>query len=189
MNEHEYFIKTKDKFDIAKTELIKIFNCQTEFPENPFQEEYSNFKFEEFDWILSGEFWPVLKEVADLSFDSEICISVIDPDPEKYFFPNFGFYNWLQLSTAMTALEYWETINKSPPHSPADCILVNSEKLFIYPKSKSWAIFGCRSEGLCVFGSKYNMPNVGWRDLEWAVDLSKAQISQDFSINIRQNFR
>ena len=189
MKKYECFIRTKEQFDLAQSELLEIFDFQKEFPENPFNSQYSNYQFEEFDWMLSGEFWPVLKEVANRSLDNKIALSVIDPDPEKYFFSNFGFYNWAELSTAMTTAEYWEIINIPPVQSPADSILVNSEKLFIYPSSKKWAIFGSRSEGLCVLGSKYDMPNVGWRDLEWAADISQGSISQDFAVRIQKNFK
>lgn len=95
-----------------------------------------------------------------------MLLAVLDPNPEVCFFRS-GLFNWAVMSPGDSDSDYWSIINAGPNSSPADCILVNSFRIALVPRSGRWALWGDRDMEICVLGSDIQMPNE-WKSVEWA---------------------
>lgn len=150
-----------------------MFITDRTFPEQVFQPDRHCLGFEEFDWALSGGFWPFVQAVAQACHDTEVLIAVLDPTPSWYF-GEFNYFNWIELPVSASADEYWRAIDTAPPGHSADSVLINSETVLWMGNSERWGIFGERSFGICAFGSDTetnpaNVDDVNWRSVDEAL--------------------
>ena len=124
-------------------------------PSQLFSLEFERFFFEEFDWAMSKEFWTCISRMARCCGDRSCLIAVLEPDPSKYYKDEFGFYSWAELDVACTPDDYWRIISAAPDcGSAADSIVANANRAVWTAKSGAWYVYGERSAGICVFGSK-----------------------------------
>ena len=170
-------IKEHKNFEKFLKLIERVIKVKKNLPEQVFNQQFSNYLFEEFDWSMTSDFWnEVLKELAVASSDKEIIIAVLDPDPIRYFYETFGEYNVLKLSTNISGQEYWNILKIGPENSEADAILFNSETVIWLPLSMKWAIWGNRSYGVCILAFSDKMlreqasfSTKGWRKADEAL--------------------
>ena len=163
------FMRDAKAFVTARTGVEKSFLLKESLPSQVFQSGFNWFAFEEFDWALSNEFWPSIQKLAIASGDSSLLMAVLDPEPEGYFMKEFGYYNWADVPVSISQDDYWNLLNVSPEGSPADSVLVNSEKLIWLPHSAAWAIRGERSSGVCVLAARERAQIDSWHGVDWAL--------------------
>ena len=118
---------------------------------------YRHFRFIEFDSTSGGPFWPVLKGLMCLSEDDHVNLVVLEPDPIKYFFAQFQSYGALRFDLSTSSDDYYEALSTGPTVSPADALLYNSEVVVWFPDSLKWIIWGERSVGLAVVGTRVDL--------------------------------
>ncbi|MEI5907051.1 hypothetical protein WAK64_08275 [Bacillus spongiae] len=152
MNLEKFFIKDDNEFELLKEKVMTIFNEKINLPEQVFSQEFGNFKFEEFDWAMSGEFWKTLKKLAVHTNDEFVLTAVIEPNPVDYFHKEFKYYNWIKMSIDLSTDNYFELLELGPEESPADAVLYNSYTVVWLSPSMKWAIWGEREYGICVIG-------------------------------------
>ena len=120
---------------------------------------------------MSAEFWDFsLQPLARSLNDSHILTAVLDLDSKDYFYPNFGYYNVLNLPAATTGVQYLKGLETGPLESPADAILYNSETVVWVPSGGRWAIWGQREYEICI---------LAFAD-EQAMHLAKAFLHQNW---------
>lgn len=136
-------------------ELRKIANCcfdlESNLPQQVFKTHFTKFFFEEFDWLLTEDFWNDIRK-SKRSNESKLIFGVLSPDSDNYFYKHFGFYNWLVLDSKILSNEYLEILKVAPNNNLADAIYYNSNIVIIYPLSLEWAIWGDRRYGTCILG-------------------------------------
>lgn len=171
-------------------------------PHQVFKKNFGNFVFEEFDWTMTSRFWDMdIKELARASGDTEIYMSVREPNPVNYYFSHFGYYNALKMSSHSSGKEYFSLLAKEPKTSPADAIRYNSGTIVWMPMSGKWAIWGERSYSICVLGfakdSKTKTPQGRgwWRSVPEALDelvencfLNSPKAFKEFSDTLLKNY-
>lgn len=133
------FIRNTREFEESRQEIEKTLTNEC-LPGRVFHRDFRWFAFEEFDWAMSGAFWPIMQELAQASGDISLLMAVLDPEPEGYFKKEFGYYNWVNIPISASRDDYWELLSDHPESSPADSFLANSEKVIWLPRSAKWAI-------------------------------------------------
>ena len=154
----DLFIHNKKDFNEISNFIEKIFKLNKSLPENVFSSQFSNYKFNEFEWLMYDEFWNFTKKLNNITGDSSIIISVIDPDPIEYHFKYFNFFNTVKIPIEFSAEDYQSVLDFHLPGSKADAIIYNSNVIAIFPISKKWAIWADRSYGIMVLG--YNLDEI-----------------------------
>lgn len=163
------FISDCNVFIEKRNKVESCFILNNSLPEVVFAEGFSHFRFDELDWALSSDFWPAIQELCAISGDDWLLVAVVDPNPLNYYKKEFDLYNWVEISTSASKDEYWEIINRHPDYSPADSILINSEKIVWLPNSEKWAVWGERAFETCVLGYRdAKMSRLGG-ELDWAL--------------------
>ncbi|MBV6500828.1 MAG: hypothetical protein CJBNEKGG_03315 [Prosthecobacter sp.] len=183
-----HFLFDEEVFDRLHAYLDSIICTNVRLPKVPFKAPLKANGFEEFDWILSGEFWSTLQDFATHSGDHELIFSVLEPDPVNYFKETFGYYNWAILPSSLSIDDYWDFLNNAPNNSPADSILANAQVVVITAPSKRWAVWGERASGLCVLATVNNDKMPDWNNIRWLSALYKNKEWMDFSIEVAQQF-
>ncbi|MGE3540687.1 MAG: hypothetical protein AB7N91_25015 [Candidatus Tectimicrobiota bacterium] len=148
----ELFVQSQEAFERSLSLLNIAFNPKKRIPEQVFRYPFAEFAFAEFDWVMSADFWKSLKK-SHLNIDEELLlVAVLEPDPCRYFYEVFGYYNFFKLSLNSSSDDYWAALQEGPENSPADAMLYNSEVIVWVPESLKWAIWGERSVGVCAIG-------------------------------------
>jgi hypothetical protein len=154
MKTETQFLRDARTFEERSKQLRNVVLVDRCLPEQVFHDQFHRFAFEEFDWAMSSEFWLCLQELAQVSCDTLVLMAVLDPDPKDYFLREFGYINWADIRTSMSASDYWNLLNAHPKDSPADSVLANSEKVVWLPHSGKWVVWGERSRGVCVLAAR-----------------------------------
>lgn len=157
-----YFLKNHQDFENTQNIIEQIIEKKNELPNLVFKSTYSGFLFENFDNTLSSSLWPVLKKLAINSNDSSIILAVLKPDPQTYYFREFGYFNWCNIPVNLSLNEYEEILNFEPIESPFDTIQLNSNLIIWTSVSKKWAIWCDRSleVSIIAFDSKESYYNL-----------------------------
>jgi hypothetical protein len=140
-----YFLKDHKDFKKTKHIISQIIEERNELPKKVFKPEYSFFLFENFDNTLSSDLWPILKNLTTNSNDSSVILSVLRPDPEAYYFKEFGYFNWCNIPIDINLTDYEKILNFEPVDSQFDTIQLNSNLIVWTSPSRKWAIWCDRS--------------------------------------------
>ncbi len=185
-------------FNEAQGLINKAFRRTQQIPNLVFNEKFNQFFFEEFDWAMTPEFWNTIQRLALASNDTDIFLTVLDPDPINYFFDNFGYYNSMKLPVNITGKDYENILQTGPKDSPADAVLYNSEVIVWLPVSMKWAIWGERSCGICILAftkdSNLKTPEGRWQSVHEAlkdliaVDFREKKIPKEFADSLIENY-
>lgn len=201
MNFGNLFVRDNKEFNEFKEMIIAIFNIENNLPEQVFDKKFGDFKFEEFDWTMSGEFWNTLKKLAIQTKDDFVLTAVLKPNPVKYFYKEFNYYNWIKLPVNLSADEYYEILEVGPEESPADAVVYNSYTVVWLSPSMKWAIWGERDYGISVIGfnkmshqNKLSFSLKSWRSIDDAVlswietNFMSQELQQDFVKTLYSNY-
>ena len=188
MPESPYHPRTESSFEQQRNGLQSIIDTRRRLPEVPFLQRWMVRGFDEFDWVMGANFWPVAQELGRTAGDSEILIAVLDPDPVDYHKSTFGYYNWGALPIELSASSYWDFLKAAPASSPADSILLNSQVVALWAPSLKWAIWGERDSGLCVLASIPAMTPPSWKGMDWLHSLHPSAEWADFAQQFDQQF-
>lgn len=170
------FLNDTQDFEAAKSEIEKVFIVDGGLPARVFKSVYRQFAFEQFLWMLSGDVWPAIQQLAKSSNDETVLMAVLEPKPDSYYKREFGYYNWVRLPISQFGVDYWKLLNQHPPESPADSILCISETILWLPPSAKWAIWGDRGYDICVLGGVQAADP--WHDLAWAVEYMRGNFRE-----------
>lgn len=152
MNDIDYLSLTE--YEAHSEFLQSVFNCQRRLPENVFRAKMAHHCFFEFDSMMAPDCWVLLSELANRYENDAIVVTVLDPDPVKYFHEAFGHSSAFKISGEATEDDYFAHLSHEPPRSPADAVLYNSRIVSWVPfEESSWAIWGERETGIAVLGA------------------------------------
>ena len=130
--------------------LQSVISISSELPSLVFGPGFSNFRFFEFDYILSESFWPVLKALATSSGDSHLLFWVLMPDPAKYYKQQFGRYGVIRFDTADSEGDFANVLFQALGGNAADALAYNAKRVAVYSPSTKWAIWGDRVQEIGV---------------------------------------
>lgn len=119
-------------------------------PAQAFRSQYDRFRFLEFARFTNPEFLILLKRLMESSRDNQTNLIVLEPDPETYFYKNFGTFGALEIGADESWDRYRTQMESGPRSSPADSLAVNSFSLIWFPPSLRWIIWGERSPDMMV---------------------------------------
>jgi hypothetical protein len=197
----DLIIHNSKEFKEIQKNFAQVFNISQVFPYQVFNDNFGKFSCYEFDRALFSDFWPALQKLAQASHDNFIFMAMISPDPVTYMYKNFGYYNWFKLPLTITAKEYGEVVHAGPSQDPLENIVYISEIVAWVPLSCKWAIWGQRSDGICILGfadENSVIPNTFlpglWRPIDEALEglvsltFPNQQIPQDVADTFIENY-
>jgi hypothetical protein len=148
------FIERKNLFQQKQAEIDSLITRQNQLPEQVFNSEISGYLFFHFDEIFTGEFFEKMKSFLNAIGEARLTLAVIKPDPEEYFYRNFGKYPAVEFSVKDTSDDYLVSLEENPNDSPADALNYNSDILVLYSERLKWAIYADRNFELGIIGFK-----------------------------------
>lgn len=177
MNQYEHlFVRSEKEFRVYQNIVDHVFNQNKRLPQQVFRKNFDCFLFQEFDWALSDDILPTIKELLNVTQDREFLTAVLKPDPVDYYLKEFGYYNWLKASVNISGEDYVNALWTHPKDSIADNIITNSNIVVWLSHSLQWAIWADRDMEICIIGmvSKKDCPkNIlleeGWKPLNHPV--------------------
>lgn len=145
-----FFIQDVIEYNNLKEFLEEIFHLNKEIPDQVFQKDFGDYLFEQFDVIMSEEFWTAIRGLAEKSKDDYVILGVLNPHPMDYYYKEFGYFNWVKLPLNLNKDDYWNIINEGPRNYEADAIIFNSFIIALFPPSKKWGIWADRNYEISV---------------------------------------
>ncbi|WP_078554455.1 hypothetical protein [Bacillus alkalicellulosilyticus] len=150
MEWNSFFIKDVNEYLDLKAILEEIIDINKEIPNQVFQKEYRGYLFQQFDNIMSEEFFSTIRGLAEKSNDDYIVIAVLNPHPMDYYYKEFGYFNWAKLPLSLSNGYYWSILNEGPPNWEADAIVHNSFIIAFFSPSRKWGIWADRNYEISV---------------------------------------
>ncbi|MBK7706134.1 MAG: hypothetical protein IPJ30_10215 [Acidobacteria bacterium] len=147
-------MERKNLFQKKQSEIDSLITRQNQLPEQVFNSEISGYLFFHFDEIFTGDFFERMKSFLKASNEEKLTLAVLKPDPENYFFRNFGKYPVVECSVKDTSDAYLAGIEETPNDSPADALVYNSDIVILYSENLKWAIYADRNFELGIIGFK-----------------------------------
>ncbi|XYQ03997.1 hypothetical protein ACS7OT_08770 [Bacillus safensis] len=177
MNQPEHlFIRSEKEFRFYQNLVDHVFEQNKRLPQQVFRKNFDCFLFQEFEWALSDDILPTIKDLLNSTSDREFLTAVLKPDPVDYYFKEFGYYNWLKASVNISGEDYVNALWTHPKGSIADNIITNSNIVVWLSRSLQWAILADRNLEISIIGmvsKKDCPPNIllekGWKPLDHPV--------------------
>ncbi|AVM24720.1 hypothetical protein [Bacillus pumilus] len=170
------FIRSEKEFKFCQNLVDHVFDIKKELPQQVFRKTFDCFLFQEFDWALSDDILPTIKELSAVTQDREFLTAVLQPDPAEYYLKEFGYYNWLKASVDITGEDYVNALWTHPKEPIADDIITNSYIVVWLSHSLKWAIWADRDMEICIIGMvstkdsvKNRLLKEGWKSLDHPV--------------------
>jgi hypothetical protein len=170
-------------------------------PHQVFSDDFTNYRFLEFDRMLFPDFWGMLFACADQAGDVDVSLIVHEPDPETYFFRHFGRYGALRFSRTTSAEDYSKALCNEPSQSSADAFLYVGSVFSFCGNSQRWAFWGERDLGVGVAATRRDariewpvIPGITWFDVEgalsnlMALNFKDFAVPQEIALEMRRNF-
>ncbi|KEP30444.1 hypothetical protein [Bacillus safensis] len=170
MNQPEHlFIRSEKEFKFYQNLVDHVFEQNKRLPQQVFRKNFDCFLFQEFEWALSDDILPTIKDLLNSTSDREFLTAVLKPDPVDYYFKEFGYYNWLKASVNISGEDYVNALWTHPKGSIADNIITNSNIVVWLSRSLQWAILADRDLEICIIGmvSKKDCPQNILLEKEW----------------------
>ena len=172
----DLFIRSEKEFKFYQNLVDHVFETNKELPQQVFRKTFDCFLFQEFDWALSDDILPTIKELSNVTQDREFLTAVLQPDPTKYYLKEFGYYNWLKANVNISSEDYVNALWTHPKESIADDIITNSYIVVWLPHSLQWAIWADRDMEICIIGMvstkdsvKNRLLKEGWKPMDHPV--------------------
>ena len=195
MNLSSLLITDTADFKSRRLEVEKLFHCNATLPDQVFREGIDAFAFENFDLMLRDSFWPVVQELAEVSDDDSVLISVLDPDPSSFWKKHYGHYGSANIPVSISSCEFSDVLNKdSDKESPPGGLQLYANTVILVPQSAKWAIWGQRRWETCVVGFRDEVPTGSLNGLRWALDIYLTYcfkyftVPPDFAETFRSNY-
>ncbi|MCC9087913.1 hypothetical protein [Bacillus pumilus] len=177
MNQSEHlFVRSEKEYRFYQDLVDHVFDQNKRLPQQVFRKNFDCFLFQEFEWALSDDILPTIKDLLNSTSDREFLTAVLKPDPVDYYLKEFGYYNWLKASVSISGEDYVNALWTNPKGSIADNIITNSNIVVWLSRSLQWAIWADRDMEICIIGmvSKKDCPqNIlleeGWKPLDHPV--------------------
>jgi hypothetical protein len=197
----QHFIEDPSEYAQLLASQLAIFHSDHQLPGQVFLEDFDDFRFLEFDLMLTERFWPMLANLATTSQDSEVIFTALEPDPEAYYFTHFHRYGLLRFNQTDSALDYYSALREEPPSSPADALLYVTSVASWFGTRKDWAFWGERDFGIGVAAKRDRslrwpeIEGIKWFTVEDALsDLVEANFRNEeafgeFAEQLRQNYQ
>lgn len=151
MNQPEHlFIRSEKEFRFYQNLVDHVFDQNKRLPQQVFRKNFDCFLFQEFEWALSDDILPAIKDLLNSTSDREFLTAVLKPDPVDYYFKEFGYYNWLKASVNISGEDYVNALWTHPKGSIADNIITNSNIVVWLSRSLQWAILADRDLEICI---------------------------------------
>ncbi|WP_378182241.1 hypothetical protein [Aquimarina sp. SS2-1] len=150
MIQNSVFIKKEEIYKDKKSEVENILiNKDVKLPDMIFKDAYSNFSFCDFEYLFSEYFFESLKKYLNKRKQDHFTFYTLDPDPENYFFKNFGSFNIIDFSEEEYS-SYIKKLSEAPDNNEADALIYNSNKIIIYAQNLDLVIYGDRNWEIAV---------------------------------------
>jgi hypothetical protein len=164
---------TLDQFPAAMQKVENTFCFERRLPEQVFKRPYRFHLLHEFDNGM-GDFLEVMRKTRSPFASDTVLLSVLDPDPIKYFYKHYHKINAFYFKAGITKHEYY-SLRWRNPGNQADAIQFNTGIETYIPSSARWAMWGERSREIAVIGlddprlTEYLVEENGyWMDAETA---------------------
>jgi hypothetical protein len=142
------------EFQVLLEHLRSAALVSSRMPEPVFRSNYVRFHFLEFDLFGADEFWAMLQQLMKESQDRNVTLVVLDPDPEGYFYGEFGRFCAIDVPVTASAEQYRNALQSGLGLLP-DTLMDNSNVLVWFPPSLQWLIWGERSPEIMVLACEH----------------------------------
>lgn len=157
----------------------------------------------EFHALFTKEFFAAARQLTAAAGARSICFGVIEPDPEHYFFQNFGRFPWLEVDVENDSFERVQAaFLEDPGDSPADAMRYNSEVVVSYCDSLDWLVYADRNLELALLALssaelerlwRLHFPNQWIFTIDQAIEgllstVFRDQVPPDLAQELRSNY-
>jgi hypothetical protein len=149
-----YFVMNLAECKKLQTELHEIFQPDQRLPALVFEQGFDDFRFIEFDRMLSPAFWGTLKTLATVFGDDLILMGLRKPDPVEYYYAHFGRCGIIKLQPGEAAETYSRCLFDAPNNSPADVLQHITSIGCWWGSTQDWGIWGERELGIGILAHR-----------------------------------
>ena len=100
--------------------------------------------------VFSIGFDHVLKSLVEAVGDHRLMVSMLRPDPVKYFYKLFGKYPSVEFDVSEIVRDYFDVLSSDPGASLADAITYRRDEMLYYSESFDWFIYTNRDAELAL---------------------------------------
>ncbi|MEU7168166.1 hypothetical protein AB0A70_26555 [Streptomyces morookaense] len=137
------------------------FHLDARLPDQVFKEDAEDSLFCDFDAVLTPEFWPALRAMAQWHGDRHVELLVLEPDCDGFYLPEYRMYPALSLSVEAGVDDYWAAIGYEPDGDVMGSIAISANVIAVTGPSGKWGCWGERDPEVAVFRG---FPNVTARN-------------------------
>jgi hypothetical protein len=146
----DYLVVSPAEYEKLHTELCEIFQPAQRLPALVFEQGFDDFRFIEFDRMLSPAFWRTLETLAKLFGDELVLMGLQKPDPIEYYYAHFGRCGIIKLPRGETAETYSRCLFDGPDSSLADALQHITSIGCWWGNTQDWGIWGERDLGIGI---------------------------------------
>lgn len=145
------FIKQRDDFHRETEKYNKIFKSENIFPCNIFSDRIMFIISFEFDLIYTELFFDGIQTFLNSINEDNFTFYTINPNPDKYFYKNFGKYSVGVINQNTNYDDYMIFLYDNPGNE-ADCLIYNAETITIFSDESNWGIVGSKDWEIGIVG-------------------------------------
>ncbi len=154
------FVTSPDSYSRIRRQLDRHLLLEAALPGAVLRHRPRTHTFFEFDEVFRESFWDVMYILAAQSGDDTVVFSVIDPDPEEYFYREFGYFPAAEAPVGFDTSRIIDVLCSAPDDSPADSLMHNSHTIAIASSFGGMVAWADRSLGLGLL-ALFDRPEMG----------------------------
>lgn len=170
------FVSDPTEFERSYSELQNIFDPTKRLPGQVYRAGYGDWRFMDFSYAISPDFWNALRRTSALFGDETIYFCLLDPDSKTYF-RRFRHFGHLHLRSSEESDAYSEAMFADPGNSPADALQHIASTACWWGNSLNWGFWGERDFGIVVGGRRGDVSG------EWLQSMPQAMTSSQIALN------
>lgn len=146
------FISDKKWADLLKKDISEILEKDKKLPDKVFNSIFKYFLFIEYNDLMDGFFFEVIKKFVKKNNEKEFFYVEIDPSTESSFFERVGEFPMIVFSEDDREDDFVHAIAFYPFEKSTDALIIIGEEEVIFSKDKTWAIYGSHTCDIGIFG-------------------------------------
>lgn len=144
------FVTRQNEFAAAMESLGTVLRLDATFPAAVLNRVPAGFALFSDTLVFTGSFDEILEGLSRVSDGLPMFFASLSPDPVGYFFEHFGKYPLIRFDERVDGDEFRKPLNEDPGGSPADALIVRTERFAIFPRDLDWIIYADRDFELAI---------------------------------------
>src|ERR1700733_8067242 len=147
-------IRDLDTFDTLRTQVCRLVDIGLTVPSRVFINKSWDCGFCSFDLCFSPDLLRSCSGLCEAVGDDSFWFSMVDPDPVKYYYKEFGRFGAVKIQKNEDVGSVWSAFEEDPGGSPADALMYAVRRFVVISPSMRWAVWGTRDDELIICGTE-----------------------------------